>query len=142
MPTPAAGVIIAGYNELQRSFTKLGPAAKGALNEGLKESAEPTAQLAEVYSRDPERISGMQRGNPKARPAWAVTRIGVTQHAVYIVPKQRGIKGFDPKNRPNLVGLMLEQSFIPAMEENTPLVAERVTNLLKIVTDSMNTGGL
>ncbi len=139
MPTPAAGVIVSGYLEMQRSFTKLGPKAKKALNEGLRSSVEEGAKLTEDYSLN--KIGVHHKFPMRRSPAWAVTRIGVTQHSVYIVPKLRGVKPHDPKNRPNLVGEMLEKSFIPAMQETIPLVERNVTDLLSVVIDSMNTGG-
>lgn len=129
-------VVVNGLDEIQKRLAESGPAVDKAMKTGLREAADPVAKIAEIYSLDPERISGMHRGNPKSRPAWAVTRIGITRHFVYIVPKQRGIKGHfdDPRHRPNLVKVMLDKSFEPALAAGEPIVRERVTTLLGEVT--------
>jgi len=122
----AATVIINGLDQLQRDLAKSGPAVSRTLRVGLRESAEPVAKLAQDLSL--QRIRRMPRS-----PQWAETRIGVTRHAVYIVPKQRGVKTGhwdDPKRRPNLVGLMMGRSFEPALAGGAGIVEQRVTALL------------
>lgn len=67
-------------------------------------------------------------------PEWAATRIGVTRHAVYIVPKERGVKARNPfelRRRPNLVELMMGRSFEPALEANIPIVEATVKKFLE-----------
>lgn len=81
----AATVIVNGLPQIQRDLAKSGPAVAAAMRAGLRESAEPVSHLAEQLSLS--RIRRMRRS-----PEWAVTRIGVTRSAVYIVPKERGVR--------------------------------------------------
>jgi hypothetical protein len=119
-------VIVNGLDQLQRDLAKSGPAVSTAMRAGLRESAEPVAKLAEELSL--ARIRRMPRS-----PQWAETRVGVTRHAVYVVPKQRGVKArnpFESRRRPNLVGLMMGRSFEPALAAGAGIVAGRVNVLL------------
>lgn len=133
----AGAVIVHGLDQIQRDFAKAGPKTDAALRAGLKESAEPVAQIAKQLSL--ARI-GEHHGYTMARsPQWAEVRIGVTRHAVYIVPKKKGVKShnpFDPRRRPNLVELMLGKSFEPALEVGGSVVENRVGILLRGVLTS------
>lgn len=93
---------------------------------GLREAAEPVAKIA-------ERLSLSEIRRMRRSPQWAVTRTGVTRSAVYIVPKQRGVRTrnpFDSRRRPNLVSLMMGRSFEPALNLGEPIVLERVNALI------------
>lgn len=119
-----ATVIVTGLAQIQRDLAKSGPAVGAAMRAGLRESAEPVAKLAEQLSLS--QIRRMRRS-----PQWAVTRIGVTRHEVYIVPKERGVKGRDgARRRRNLVGLMMGRSFEPALDAGAPIVVGRVSRLI------------
>ncbi len=123
----AATVIINGLDQIQRDLAKAAPGTTAALRAGLRESAEPVSKIAETLSL--REIRRMHRS-----PQWAETKIGVTRHAVYVVPKQRGVKTGhwdDPKRRPNLVGLMMGRSFEPALAAGAPIVESRVNILLQ-----------
>lgn len=119
-------VIVHGLPQIQRDLARSIPEVGAAMRLGLKEAAEPTAHLAEQLSL--RRIRRMSRS-----PQWAETRIGVTRSAVYIVPKQRGVKShnpFDPRRRPNLVELIMSRSFEPALESGATFAQASVTRLL------------
>lgn len=118
-------VIVTGLPQIQRDLARSSVEVGEALRIGLREAAEPTAQLAERLSLT--RIRRMSHS-----PEWAETRIGVTRHAVYVVPKQRGAKGRGSqlRRRPNLVGLMMGRSFEPALEAGASLAQASVTRLL------------
>lgn len=121
-----ATVIVHGLDQIQRDLAKSGPAVSTTMRAGLRDSAEPVAKIAEGLSLS--RIRRMPRS-----PQWAETRIGVTRHAVYIVPKQRGVRtghADDPRRRPNLVGLMMGRSFEPALAAGAGIVETRVNALL------------
>jgi len=121
----ASTVVVTGFTQLNRSLAASGPAVSKAMRAGLKESAEPVAKIAEGLSlRD---IPRMRRS-----PQWAKTRIGVTRSAVYIVPRERGVRarGDDPRRRRNLVGLMMGRSFEPALSLGAPIVERRVSRLI------------
>lgn len=121
----AGTVIVHGLDQIQRDLAKSSVEVGRAMRLGLKESAEPTAHLAERLSLT--RIRRMPHS-----PEWAETRIGVLRSAVYVVPKQRGAKGrgSQSRRRPNLVGLMMGRSFEPALEAGASLVQASVTRLL------------
>ncbi len=120
-------VIVHGLDQIQRDLAKAGPQTSAALRAGLRESAEPVANIAKQLS-----LATIRR-MPRS-PQWAETKIGVTRHAVYVVPKQRGVgkgHGDDPRRRPNLVGLMMGRSFEPALEAGSRIVEARVNILLR-----------
>lgn len=130
-----ATVIVANLPEIQRALAKTGPAVEEAMKEGLRDAAEPVAKLAENLSL--AKIKRMRRS-----PQWAVTRIGVTRSAVYIAPKERGVKSrnpFDPRRRGlnikkgGLVTQMMGKSFDPALTTMEPVVLARVNHLLREV---------
>ncbi len=119
-------VIVNGLAQIQRDLAKSGPAVGAAMRQGLRESAEPVGKIAEGLSLREIR-------NMKRSPAWAVTRVGVTRSAVYIVPKERGVRtrgAGDPRRRRNLVALMMGRSFDPALAIGAPIVTERVSRLI------------
>lgn len=121
-----ATVIVNGLTQIQRDLAKSGPTVGKAMREGLRESAEPVAEIAEHLSLT--RIRRMRRS-----PEWAVTRTGITRSAVYIVPKERGVRtrgGDDPRRRRNLVALMMGRSFEPALTAGGPIVVGRVSRLI------------
>jgi hypothetical protein len=119
-------VYVNGLGQIQRDLRRSVPGAAKVLRTGLKLAAEPTAQAAELLALG--RIRNMHRS-----PQWAVTRIGSTTHAVYIVPKERGVKTrnpFDPRRRPNLVRLMLERAYDPAAQIGARAAEVRIAGLL------------
>lgn len=123
-----ATVIVHGLPQIQRDLAKSGPEVAAATREGLRAAAEPVSRIAEGLSL--ARIRRMPRS-----PQWAINRIGVTTSTVYMVPKQRGTRGgTDPRRRPNLVGLMMDRSYVPALEAGTPIVQRMVIDFLKGVT--------
>lgn len=127
-------VVVHGLAEIQRDIAMSDRLVSKALTEGLRLSAEPVAKLAEDLATS--RIPRMKRS-----PEWAVTRIGVTRHAVYIVPKQRGVKSrhpFDSRRRPNLVALMMGRSYEPALERGAPVVEQYVSSLIGEVLREVN----
>ncbi len=73
-------------------------------------------------------VSGIRRiGIP-----WSRMRVGVTAHSVYVAPRKRGLKtrGSDPRRRPNLAGLLMGESLLPALQQNESRVASQVGHLL------------
>lgn len=59
---------------------------------------------------------------------WSQMRIGVTQRAVYVVPKRRGVKKRS-RRRPNLAGLLYPQ-MQKALDVNTDEVERRFNAML------------
>lgn len=104
MTDPAVNV--KGLRELNRAFAKTDKTTKKRMKEQLRQVAKPLASEAE--QRTLGTIGNMT-------PAWAQTRIGVTQKLVYVAPKQRGGKG-NGTNRPNLKPLIMDRSFGPTLD--------------------------
>ncbi len=123
-------VVVAGFEDLQKSLRLVSAGMHRALVEGLKEGAEPVRALAGLYAR--REISGMKRAK-LSPPPWSIMRVGVTTHMVYVAPVERGVKSrnpFDPRRRPNLFNLLLEKSLEPAAAVGEPLVAQSVEILV------------
>ncbi len=124
----APGVYIENLAEIERDLKKAGPLIAKAQNQGLLEGAQPIRREAEQLARD--EISGMKRAKKKP-PPWSIQRVGQSIHEVYIAPKERGIKGRDPRSRrPNFVGVMFGKSYNPALEHGLPMLTRSVENWL------------
>lgn len=126
----SATVVVQGFEELQKSIARSGPAVKAAMNEGLREGGESVRAIAGLYARD--RISGMKRAKVSP-PPWSIMRVGITSKIVYVAPVERGIKSrnpFDPRRRPNLFELILNRALEPAAITGQPIVAAKVEVLL------------
>lgn len=108
-----------------------------ALHVGLIEAAKPVKDDAERLSRSQIR---RMTANPRSPAPWSVTRIGVTTHEVYIVPRQRGVKSRTDRRlrRPNLAELMLGRSFEPALERNEQTVRLIVDRVLSAAVGSVD----
>ena len=123
-------VVVSGLAQIQRDLAKSGPAVSKAMREGMREAAAPVAELAKDFSLS--RIRRMKRS-----PQLANTRTGVTQKAVYIVPKERGVRpgGMDSRRRGGSIkggGLLslMGRTFDDALDAGAPIVVGRVSHLL------------
>lgn len=133
MPT----VIVSGLPQIQRDLEKAGTGVHKAFHNGLVHAAEPVAHTAEVLA-----VANIRNMHKSLQ--WRETRIGVRREAVYVVPKQRGVKGRgpDPRRRPfaatktggpSFGELMLGRAFVPALDVMTPIVEQRVNILIREV---------
>lgn len=69
---------------------------------------------------------------------WSRMRIGVTQRAVYVVPKQRGVRGKDRRRRrPNLAGLLYPQ-MQKALDQNAAEIERSFNQMLFDVASKFN----
>lgn len=127
----AAAVTLRGLAELERLMAAAGPEAKRALNAELRSVAEPIRS-------DVERLA--VAGIPRIGPKWSRMRIGVTRKAVYVAPRQRGVKGRgdDPRRRPKFADLLLERAMDPALKRNEPLIQRRVDELFHRIANEWN----
>lgn len=100
-----AAVQVEGLRELQRNLAKINRGAGGAVRKGIREAAKPVARHAEGLASANIRNIG---------PAWGRIRIGNPAGVVYLAPKQRR-RGGSP--RPNLAGLLMRESMLPAVED-------------------------
>ncbi len=91
--------------------------------------------VALPIQRDTESLSKSRIRRMRLSPAWAETRIGVTQKSVYVAPKKRGKKTQVSRRRPNLKVLLLDRSFDPALDRNRDRISRDFGHVLdKVVT--------
>lgn len=128
-----AGIAVDGLRQLQTALAKAEDKTTGRnLRDALKDLAEPVRAAAETNAR--ARITRI--GSP-----WSRMRTGVTRSAVYVAPRERGVKGRDQRRRrPNLAPLLLERAMEPALDSNTTRVEAGLDRLLDQVADNFNRG--
>lgn len=114
-------VFVSNLGEINQAINRTGLKVGVAMRKGLLEAAEPIRVDAGRLSRS--RISGMRRTSGFARvPPWSIQKIGHTIHEVYVVPKEKGIKGHktpgEEKRAAKFVELMYGRAYDPALEQN------------------------
>ncbi len=117
-----AYIEIEGYTEIDKAFRELEFGMQKVFREGLKEASEPAALRAEQLAMS--EISGMRRWKTVN---WTLMRLGATQDAVYMAPKQRRKVGAP---RPNLASLLMGKAMRPGFEETMPEIEMRVDRVL------------
>lgn len=129
----ADAVFVVNLPEIQQSLSRINPAVGKAARLGLREASEPVRVDAGRLAR--ANISGLRRTSGFAGPApWSIQKTGQTLHEVYVVPKEKGIKGrkTDGQERraAKFVELMYSRSYEPALTRNEPRVRVTVDNWL------------
>jgi hypothetical protein len=119
MPATRETIRVEGLRELHRAFRLAEGKLDRELRGELREAAEPVR-------RDAERLA--VAGIPRLGLPWSRMRVGVTQTAVYVAPKQKGRNR--AHRRPNLADLLLGRSMIPALERNEDQIVREVDQLL------------
>ena len=119
-------VQVEGLRQLQRAFRAADRTLHLELRSALRDVAEPVRADAERLA-----VSAI----PRIGLPWSRMRIGVTQRAVYVAPKQRGVKtrGWDPRRRPNFADLMVDRVMDPTRERNQARVLEAMEDMLDTV---------
>lgn len=117
---------VEGLRELERAFRLVSKDETKLLRAGIKGAAQPVKLAAEGKA-----ISSIRR-MPHS-PKWAVMRLGYARNLVYMVPKQKGVRGRGPRARRNLSQLLLNRSMIPAVEQNRAAVERAVQHVLDTV---------
>lgn len=113
---------------LIKTFNHAPADAKKAFRAELRTVALPIQGDAEQLTKS--RIRRM-----RLSPAWAATRVGITQKSVYVAPKKRGKGTRASRRRPNLKILMLDRSFDPALDRNRDRIGRDFGRVLdKVVT--------
>ncbi len=92
-------------------------------------------QVAEPVKRDAEELAVREISHIGTE--WSRMRIGLTQKLVYVAPKQRRKRG---SPRPNLAGLLLKKSMIPAAKKNRELVERNFEDMLEHMAANFNRG--
>jgi hypothetical protein len=107
----AGMLVVENYTNVMRAFAKADRDIRLGWRTEMRRVAEPVRVQAEQLAV--ATIPRMARS-----PKWARMRTGVTQKEVYIVPRQRGVRGRNPKSRPNLADLMMNRAMQPALDRN------------------------
>ena len=131
---PAEGeVYVRGMRELSRAFAYADRDSRRELRAAFREVAEPVA-------RDAESLAVARIRRMPLSPRWSLMRVGVTRTAVYVAPKQRGVKvrGPDPRKRRNLADLMMDRAMEPALEQNQHEIEVAVEHALDRLADHFN----
>lgn len=115
-----------GLRELERAFRLVSKDETRLLRKELKAAAQPVKLAAEGKA-----VSEIRR-MPHS-PRWAVMRLGYARNLVYMVPKQKGVRGRGPRARRNLSQLLLNRAMIPAVEQNRVQVEQRVQHVLDTI---------
>ena len=126
-----AGIDVRGLRDLNRALRFADRDVRLGIRKELRGIAEPVARSAEVLAV--EKI-------PRIGVAWSRMRVGQTQRAVYVAPKQRGVKGrgHARRRRPNLNPLLLNRSMLPALERHEPELVANFDRMLHRVADNFN----
>lgn len=124
MPAVGQTVRVEGLRELQRAFAVADKTLERELKDTLREVAEPVRADAERLA-----VSGI----PRIGLTWSRMRVGVTKTSVYVAPRKRGVRGNDSRKRPNLAGLLLGRSMVPALEQNEARVVREMNEMLEQV---------
>lgn len=115
-------IIVRGLPELERALMLYGDLTKKEMKKTLATVAEPVKR----------RATGLADSNiSRIGHRWDQMRIGVIPSGVYIAPASRRRKGGSP--RPNLAGLLLNKSMIPAVTESEPEVLTALKAMLDVV---------
>ena len=130
---PAQGeVYVRGMRELSRAFAYADRDSRRELRAAFREVAEPVA-------RDAESLAVARIRRMPESPRWSLMRVGVTRTAVYVAPKQRGVRRRDdPHRRPNLADLMMDRAMEPALEQNQHEIEVAVEHALDRLADHFN----
>ena len=128
-------VVVQGLRELNRAF------ANTDRDTRLGWKAEER-QIAEPVRRDAEQRALASIPHMPGSPKWGRMRVGVTRAAVYVAPRQRGVKksGRRQMGRPNLADLILDRALIPAGEAHEQQANAAVEALMDRVAAGFNRG--
>jgi hypothetical protein len=128
---PAGEIRVEGLRELSRAFAKASPQARKELRKVLKEVAVPVQHRA-------ERLAAVEIRNLDAGDPWDKARIGVTQKEVYVVPKQKGVRGRGSKRRRRFGEQLMELAYQPALEQNRTMIVREFDAMLDRVAERIN----
>ncbi len=116
-------LVVENYTNVTRTFAKADRDIRLGWRNELRAVAEPVRTTAQTLAV--AEIRNMPRS-----PQWAAMRTGVTQKMVYVVPRQRGVRGLGPKRRPNLATLMMDRAMTPALAANRGQIIRRFEQAL------------
>lgn len=124
-----AGINVRGLANLNRALRQADRDVRLGIREEYRNVAEPVRAVAETLALANIRNIGVP---------WSRFRVGITQRAVYVVPKQRGARGRNQRRRrPNLARLMYPQ-MQNALDRNQAEIERRFNAMLFGVADKFN----
>jgi hypothetical protein len=126
--------VVENYTTLMRLFAKTDRETRLAFRADLRAVAAPVQADARTLAL--ARVPRMPRS-----PKWAEMRTGITQKLVYVVPRQKGVRGRGPKARPKLAKLMLDRAMNPALERNRGRIEARFGQTLDRLCAEFNGSG-
>src|SRR5262245_26790821 len=106
-----------------RAFAKADREVRLGFRRELRNVARPVQQDAEQLATT--RIRSMPRS-----PQWARMRVGITRREVYVVPRQKGVRGQGPKARPKFATEMYYRAMQPALQRNRGEIVRRFEEAL------------
>ena len=115
----AKAIEVKGFRQMRKALRN----ADKDLDKGLRTTLRKTA---EPVRADAESRAGSQITN--IGPKWGRMRIGVTQSAVYVAPRERGRKG--RLKRPNLAPLLMDRAMQPALEAHADDIEREIGDML------------
>ncbi len=125
----ADAIRVKGLTGLNRALAQADRNVRLGIRAEYRTVAEPVRADAETLSLANIRNVGVP---------WSRMRIGITQRAVYVVPKQRGARGRgNRRRRPNLAGLMYPQ-MQKALDINAPGIERDFNEMLFGVANKFN----
>jgi hypothetical protein len=142
---PASGIHVRGLDQLNRALRRASRDVRLGIRKELREIAEPVRADAEALAFT--EISGIRkaatrthhrgRGRPKR---WERMRTGLAlaNNVIYVAPVQRGVRGADPRGRPNLADLLMGKAMEPALERHKGEIEARVGAALDTIAARWN----
>jgi hypothetical protein len=129
-------IVVQGLRELNQAFANTDRDTRLGWRAEQRRIAEPIRQDAEQRA-----LSSIRR--MPASPKWARMRTGVTRTAVYVAPRQRGVRGRGRHlyyGRPNLADLLETRALGPAGEAHEQQVETEIERLMDKVAAGFNRG--
>ena len=78
---------------------------------------------------------------PNMTMPWSQMRVGQTPFLIYVVPRQKGVRGKGPRRRPRFAELMLRRAMRPALARKKPEVDARFQKVVSVVCGKFSAGG-
>jgi len=122
---------VKGLRDMNRALARAGKEARAESREIMRDIARPAASHVEQLAVTNIRNIGRR---------WPLTRIGMTQKSIYIVPKERGrLSKADPRRRrPNLRRLLASRAYDPARSTYAPKFKQEFEHAFDRIADRFN----
>jgi len=128
---PVGEIRVEGLRELSRALAEASPQARKELRGVLRDAARPVQRRAQYLAA--VEITNLDAGDP-----WDKARIGITQKEVYVVPRQKGVRGRGRKRRSRFGELLMEKAYQPALEQNKHEIVRSFDAMLDRIAERIN----